>query len=152
MSEHTAKVTWRRGDAAFTDNRYSRVHEWAFDGGATVRASASPTIVRPPFSDATCVDPEEAFVASLSSCHMLWFLSLAAARGVVVESYEDHAGGVLGKDERGREAITTVTLRPRVVFASALSPADEDALHHAAHDHCFLANAVKCKVLVLPTR
>src|SRR3954464_11355743 len=101
MSQHTARVAWQRGDAPFTDNRYSRAHEWSFDGGLTVPASSAPGAVPVPLSVAENVDPEEALVASASSCHMLWFLSLAARRGFVVDSYVDEAAGVLGKDGEG---------------------------------------------------
>ncbi|BDI30775.1 peroxiredoxin [Capsulimonas corticalis] len=145
MSEHTSTVIWRRDPAeVFTDNRYSRAHDWTFDGGVSVRASSSPHAVRVPLSDPSAVDPEEAFVASLSSCHMLCFLSLAATRGFVVEEYRDNAVGVLKKDEAGRLAITKVTLRPRITFSGDAPTADEiESLHHAAHDECFLANSVK---------
>ena len=112
MAEHTATVAWDRFDAAFTDNRYSRAHRWMFDGGATIPASSSPHVVPVPMSDPMGVDPEEAFVASLSSCHMLWFLSIAASRGFVVDHYEDNAVGTMARDEAGRLAMTRVVLRP----------------------------------------
>ena len=148
MSEHISTVVWRRGESEpFTDNGYSRAHDWRFDGGAVVRASSSPHSVAVPMSDAAAVDPEEAFVAALSSCHMLWFLSIAAKRGFVVDEYCDDAVGVLARDADGRMAITTVTLRPRVAFAGAgPSAAELEALHHAAHEACFLANSVKTAV------
>src|SRR6188474_3388298 len=116
MAEHTATVAWSRFDAAFTDNRYSRAHRWMFDGGATIPASSSPHVVPVPMSDPMGVDPEEAFVASLSSCHMLWFLSIAAKRGYVVESYVDEAQGVMAKNGDGKLAMTAVVLRPQVSF------------------------------------
>ncbi len=149
MSQHSATVTWQRGDAAFTDNRYSRVHEWVFDGGSRVRAAASPDVVPLPLTAADAVDPEEAFVAALSSCHMLWFLSLAAQRGVCVDHYEDAAIGTMAANQAGRAAITAVTLRPRVVFSGAL-PTKEAiaALHQAAHERCFLAASVNCAISV----
>lgn len=152
MSEHRARVEWHRGGAAFTDNRYSRGHAWMFDGGAVVQASSSPSVVPLPMSIASAVDPEEAFVASLSSCHMLWFLSIAAKRGFVVESYDDEALGVMGRDERGKTAITRVTLRPRTRFAGTRVPtADElEGLHDEAHEECFLANSVRTEVLCEP--
>jgi organic hydroperoxide reductase OsmC/OhrA len=152
MSEHHAVVRWSRGDHAFVDNRYSRVHEWRFDGGATVRASASPSVVRAPMSDATAVDPEEAFVAALSSCHMLWFLGLAAPRGVVVDAYEDDAVGYLERMEDGRSWLARVVLRPRLAFPEGRAPdrAVLDALHEEAHHQCFLASAVKCALTVEP--
>src|SRR6266481_2687869 len=117
MSTYTAIIRWERGDQPFTDNRYSRAHRWLFDGGVEVPASSSPHVVPLPLSVAAAVDPEEAFVASLSSCHMLWFLSLAARRGLVVDGYHDEAVGVMSKDASGKPAITRVTLRPEVHFA-----------------------------------
>ena len=151
MSLHTATVTWQRGDAAFTDNRYSRVHEWSFDGGSNVRAAASPDVVPLALTAADAVDPEEAFVAALASCHMLWFLSLAAQRGVRVDRYEDAASGTMARNGSGRLAITAVTLRPRLSFSGAI-PTQEDiaSLHHAAHEHCFLAASVNCSITIEP--
>jgi organic hydroperoxide reductase OsmC/OhrA len=151
MTECVATIAWKRGDAVFTDNKYSRAHEWQFDGGAVVRASSSPHVVRVPMSDASAVDPEEAFVASLSSCHMLWFLSLAAVRGFTVDEYEDHAVGILGKNEAGKAAMTTVTLRPRVQFAGTSPTVEQLAeLHHKAHEECFIATSVKTEVRCEP--
>jgi organic hydroperoxide reductase OsmC/OhrA len=152
MSEHVAAVEWTREGARFVDNRYSRAHRWEFDGGAVVPASASPHVVPVPLSDPAGVDPEEAFVASLASCHMLFFLSFAAKRGLVVESYRDEAVGVMGKDAEGRLAITMVTLRPHTVFA-ADAPAREvlDEIHHAAHEACFIATSVKTEIRTEPT-
>jgi len=152
MAEHTALVVWSRGGATFTDNRYSRAHRWIFDGGVEVPASASPQVVRPPFSTAAAVDPEEALVASLSSCHMLWFLSLAAGRGFVVESYRDQAVGTLARDAAGRTAMSQVTLRPEIRFAGDRRPTDDDlaALHHESHERCYIANSVHTKVVVEP--
>jgi organic hydroperoxide reductase OsmC/OhrA len=150
MSVYTAIVTWERGGAAFVDNRFSRAHTWTFDGGVTVPASASPHVVRLPLSRADAVDPEEAFVASLSSCHMLTFLWVAATRGFVVDSYRDEPAGVLAQDADGHLAMTTVTLRPRVVFAGDRQPSTEElgVMHHAAHDGCFIARSVKTAVRV----
>ena len=150
MAEHTAVISWERFDAAFTDNRYSRAHRWTFDGGATIPASASPHVVRVPMSDPLAVDPEEAFVASLSSCHMLWFLSIAAGRGYTVDSYEDHAVGTMARNEAGRLAMTRVVLRPAVAFSGASLPDDDDirAMHEEAHDACFIANSVRTEVVV----
>lgn len=152
MNRYTATVAWKRNDTRFTDNQYNRAHTWRFDGGAEVPASASPHIVPRPLSDPAGVDPEEAFVAALSSCHMLWFLSLAAQRGFVVERYEDEAEGTLAKDDAGRLAMTEVTLRPHVVYAPGAAPSeDEDrALHHEAHERCFIANSVRTDVRVAP--
>lgn len=150
MSEHTATIRWQRGDHPFAKGRYSRRHEWRFDGGAVVPGSSSPHVVREPFSDAGAVDPEEGFVASLSSCHMLWFLSTAADRGFIVDAYEDEAVGHMRKDEAGRLAITEVTLRPRVAFGGDRKPTHQqhDELHHIAHEQCFIANSVKTKIVI----
>ena len=147
MSEHLATVSWRREGARFVDNRYSRAHRWEFDGGAVIPASASPHVVPVPLADPAGVDPEEAFVASIASCHMLFFLSFAAKRRLVVESYRDEAVGVMGKNAEGRLAITVVTLRPHVLF-SGEDPAaeDVDAIHHAAHEACFIATSVKTEI------
>jgi organic hydroperoxide reductase OsmC/OhrA len=152
MSAHTATISWRRDGAQFTDNRYSRSHVWRFDGGAEVRASASPAIVPLPLSDPQRVDPEEAFVASLSSCHMLWFLSIAAQQGYCVDAYDDEAAGRMGPDADGRLAMLEVTLRPSVRFSGAAQPdaAQLDALHHAAHEQCFIARSVRATVRIAP--
>ena len=152
MAEHKALIEWSRGGAAFTDGRYSRGHRWRFDGGVDVPASASPHVVPLPLSVAAAVDPEEAFVASLSSCHMLWFLSLAAKRGFVVESYRDEAAGVLEKDGGGKLAVTRVTLRPDVRFGGDRRPTRGEllALHDAAHEECFLARSVRTDVRCEP--
>src|SRR2546423_9247045 len=136
MTQCTARIVWERGDEAFVDNRYSRAHRWKFDGGVEVRGSSSPDVVKPPLSDPAAVDPEEAFVASLSSCHMLWFLSLAAAKKFRVDSYDDEAEGVMEKNPEGKVAITRVTLRPAIRCSREKLPSaeDPDALHHAAHE------------------
>lgn len=153
MALHSATVIWERGDASFTDNQYSRVHQWRFDGGAQISASASPHVVPAPHSDAAAVDPEEVFVAALSSCHMLFFLAFAAKRGFVVDRYEDEAEGVLAKDDEGRRAITRVTLRPRVSYAADMPDADqESAMHHRAHKACFIANSVSSEIVIEPRR
>jgi organic hydroperoxide reductase OsmC/OhrA len=152
MSEYQVTIDWRCGGSAFTDNRYSRAHRWLFDGGVEVPASSSPQIVPLPLSRADAVDPEEAFVASLASCHMLWFLSLAAERGYRVNAYRDTAVGVMGKNDEGKTAITKVTLRPHVEFSGSHRP-DTAALrdlHEAAHDSCFLAASVKSQVCCEP--
>ena len=152
MHVYTASVAWERGDAEFTDNRYSRRHAWRFDGGAEVPGSSSPQSLPPPYSDPSAVDPEEALVASISSCHMLWFLALAAKKGFRVDRYEDDAEGVMEKNEEGRLAITRATLRPRIAFAAAASPTPEqlDALHHEAHERCYIANSVRTRITVEP--
>ncbi|MBL8269961.1 OsmC family protein [Steroidobacter sp.] len=151
MAEYTATVSWQRLGAVFTDNKYSRAHEWRFDGGVVVPGSSSPHVVRVPLSDPAAVDPEEAFVASLSSCHMLFFLSFAAEAGFVVDSYEDAAVGVMGKNEAGRIAMTVVTLRPKVVFSGRAPGAEQlEQLHHRSHDECFIAASVKTDVRCEP--
>jgi len=152
MSSHDADIQWQRGDQDFASGRYSRGHLWRFDGGAEVPGSSSPHVVPLPWSDPAGVDPEEAFVASLSSCHMLWFLSIAAQRGYCVDSYRDHATGVMRRNTRGKMAMSRVTLRPEVVFAGPLQPDRPalDALHHAAHDECFIANSVLTEVVCEP--
>ena len=153
MSVYTAQVAWRRDPLeVFTDNRYSRRHELHFDGGAIVTASSSPAVVPLPMSDADAVDPEEMFVASLASCHMLWFLSLAARQGFRVDSYDDDASGELARNSEGRLAMTRVTLRPRAQCSGELqpTPAELRALHHAAHEACFIASSVRTEVLCEP--
>lgn len=150
MSEHGARVVWHRDGQRFTDNRYSRAHRWEFDGGAKVEASASPHVVPEPMSVAGNVDPEEAFVAALSSCHMLFFLSIASGRGFVVERYVDEAVGVMAENEEGRMAMTRVALRPLVDFTGARPDRDQlAAMHHRAHELCFIANSVKTTVETL---
>lgn len=152
MSTYTATVVWQRGDQVFTDNRYSRRHEISFDGGATLAGSSSPHVVPVPYSDPSAVDPEEAFVAALSSCHMLWFLSLAGRAGWCVDRYEDAAEGVMAAGAGGRLMMTVVTLKPAVRFhGKQPTDAEHAALHHAAHDACFIANSVKSELHCLPT-
>lgn len=152
MTTYSATLRWQRNGAAFTDQRYSRAHEWHFDGGAVVPGSSSPHTVPLPYSDAAAVDPEEAFVAALSSCHLLWFLHLAAKAGFVVERYEDRADGVMARNAEGRLAMTLVTLRPNAAFAGDRQPtrAEVEVLHHAAHEECFIANSVKSEVRCEP--
>lgn len=150
MALHVCTVDWERGDQPFTDNLYRRAHRWRFDGGAVVAASSSPHSVRVPLSDPAAVDPEEALLAAVSSCHMLWFLSLAAQAGLVVDRYEDAAEAVLGDIGGGRRAITLVTLHPRVTCSGERLPDDAQvqALHHAAHEHCDIANSLRAEVRV----
>ncbi|MDS4071771.1 MAG: OsmC family protein [Defluviicoccus sp.] len=154
MSEYTATIRWQRGEQVFTDGRFRRAHRWSFDGGVDIAGSAAPAVVPPPLSDPAAVDPEEAFVASLSSCHMLWFLGLAAKSGFRVDSYVDEAAGILAKDAAGRMAMTRVTLRPQVHFSGDKLPSDAEfeALHHQAHEKCFIANSVKTEVQCIPVR
>ena len=150
MSTYTATIRWTRDPTTdFAKGQYSRAHEWAFDGGAVVPASASPHIVPAPWSDAAGVDPEEAFIASLSSCHMLFFIDFARRAGLVVDSYTDEAEGVLDKREDGRMAMTRVTLRPRIAWGGEAPDAAAIAdLHHKAHEACFIANSVTTEVTV----
>ena len=151
MANYTATIHWQRGaDEPFADNKYSRGHQWSFDGGATFRASSSPHVV-PRYSDPAGVDPEEAFVAALSSCHMLTFLYLAANAGFVADSYSDTAEGRMAKTAAGRVWVAEVVLRPAVRWsAPAPDTAAISALHHAAHDECFIANSVKTEVRCEP--
>ena len=147
--KYVAIVAWRRTGEVFTDNRYNRAHEWSFDGGLTVPASSSPQVVRPPLSSEAAIDPEEALVAAVSSCHMLWFLSLAARQGFVIESYVDEAYGVGGRNEHGKPAFARIVLRPRIEFAELTpTPAQLAELHHHAHEECFIANSLKCEIVV----
>lgn len=151
MSHYTAVVEWQRAqDERFHDNRYSRAHRWAFDGGAVVPASSSPQVVRLPFSDASAVDPEEAYVAALSSCHMLWFLSLAARDGYVVDSYRDAAEGLMAHNAACKEVMTDVLLKPAIAFSGSKAPSDAELarLHHEAHESCYLANSVRTEIRV----
>jgi organic hydroperoxide reductase OsmC/OhrA len=150
MHRYEARIRWTRGDAKFSDHRYSRGHEWSFDGGVTVPASSSPLSVPLPHSVAEAVDPEEALVASASSCHMLWFLALAAKRGFVVESYVDEAFGVMEKNSAGKLAFSRITLRPKIEFGGDRqpTPAELEALHHDAHEECYIAQSLKADVVV----
>jgi organic hydroperoxide reductase OsmC/OhrA len=148
---YNVTISWKKDPGElFTDKKYSRAHTWKFDG-IELPGSASPHVVPLPMSNASAIDPEEAFVASLSSCHMLWFLSLAAERNYIVESYEDDAEGVLEKNEEGKLAMTIVTLRPNIRFGNDHSPSQDqiDDLHHLAHEKCFIANSVKTKITVV---
>lgn len=152
MSVYTAEVLWQRDGQDFTGNRYSRRHVLRFDGGAEVSGSSSPHVVPLPMSDASAVDPEEMFIASLSSCHMLWFLSLAAKQRFIVDRYVDAATGVMEKNREGQMAMTVVTLRPQVSFSGEREPTRDELerLHHAAHDACFIANSVRTEVRCEP--
>ena len=147
---YTAEIRWDRAGSPFIDNKYSRAHEWVFDGGAVIAASSSPHVVRVPWSDPANVDPEEAFIAALSSCHMLFFLGYAAREKLVVDSYVDRAVGVMGKNSDGRIAMTSVTLKPLVVFSGsdALRKSVIEALHHEAHESCYIANSVTTEIKI----
>ncbi len=148
MSRHGAEIVWT-SDGGFAQGTYSRGHDWRFDGGQTVRGSSSPQVVRAPMSDPFGVDPEEALVASASSCHMLWFLDLARRAGFDVASYRDSAEGEMGKGPDGRTMITRITLRPEIAFAG-LEPSEAELadLHHRAHESCFIANSLKTDIFV----
>jgi organic hydroperoxide reductase OsmC/OhrA len=149
MKTFDASLDWERGAQPFTDQRYSRAHAWTFDGGLSVPASSSPLSVPLPMSDPAAVDPEEALVAAAGSCHMLFFLSLAAARGLVVDSYRDRASGYLDRDERGTLSMTRIVLRPRIAFAGAPPDAGLLAqLHHEAHARCYIASSLRGEVVV----
>ena len=149
MKQFEAQVAWQRGPQSFADLRYSRKHEWIFDGGLRVPASSSPLSVPLPMSDPAAVDPEEALVAAASSCHMLFFLAFAAQRGFVVDDYRDNAVGILAKNEEGNIAMTKIVLRPSITFS--LTPPDAAelaAIHHTAHARCYIANSIKAEIVV----
>jgi organic hydroperoxide reductase OsmC/OhrA len=152
MAQYTAELLWTRGAQDFLDNRYSRRHVLRFDGGVEIPGSSSPHVVPLPYSDVAAVDPEEAFVSSLSSCHMLWFLSFAVKQRFRVDSYAETAVGVMAKNAEGKLAMTVVTLRPAVQFSGERLPthADVERLHHEAHAACFIANSVKTEVRCEP--
>jgi len=150
MSEHKAAISWKRTSPDFLKGKYSREHTWSFDGGITVSASASPSVVPVPFSNPAYVDPEEAFVASVSSCHMLWYLSLAGQQGFQVDSYQDEAVGAMTKNENGVLWISSIKLNPKITYSGEKrpTPEDEERLHHQAHERCFIANSIKTQVTV----
>jgi organic hydroperoxide reductase OsmC/OhrA len=151
MSEHKAFILWENTSAEgeFTKGRYSREHTWKFDGGVSIPASPSPSVVRPPFSNPDYVDPEEAFVAAISSCHMLTYLFLAGRKGFQVERYQDEAVGVMTKNDAGVPWVSQITLNVRIQYGpNAPSPEEEDHLHHEAHEQCYIANSVKTEIVV----
>jgi organic hydroperoxide reductase OsmC/OhrA len=152
MAQYTAEVLWLRNEQDFLSNQYSRKHLLRFDGGIEVVGSSSPHVVPLPMSELAAVDPEEAFVSSLSSCHMLWFLSIAAKHKFCVDRYFDAAVGVMAKNEQGKVAMVTVTLKPEVHFSGERLPTREqlDQMHHEAHEECFIANSVKTQVRCEP--
>jgi organic hydroperoxide reductase OsmC/OhrA len=152
MSEHKATIRWKCAGSDFLSGKYSREHAWTFDGGMTINASPSPSVVPIPFSNPAHVDPEEAFVASVSSCHMLTFLYLASRKGFQVDSYVDEAVGKMTKNEKGVPWVRSIILRPQIVYGGDKKPTreDEDHLHHAAHEQCFIANSVKTNIAVEP--
>ena len=149
---YDVRILWKKNlDEVFVDRKYSRSHTWSFDGGIEIPASSSPHVVPVPMSNESAVDPEEAFVAAVSSCHMLWFLSIAAEKNFIVESYEDNAIGVLGKNGEGKLAMTKITLKPKVNFNDTTVPTSEqvDELHRLAHEKCFIANSVKTEIVIM---
>lgn len=150
MSEHQAEISWSRKGELFLDQKYSRVHVWKFDGGMEINASASPSVLPGPYSSAECVDPEEAFIASISSCHMLFFLSIAASKGFIVNSYKDRAIGILSK-KNNEFSITSVKLNPIVEFDGENQP-DGNSLteiHKESHEKCFIANSVNTDIEIV---
>ncbi|HWF19585.1 MAG TPA: OsmC family protein [Verrucomicrobiae bacterium] len=150
MSEHKATIQWQRGSADFLSGKYSREHTWTFDGGVTVAASASPAVVPVPYANPANVDPEEAFVASVSSCHMLTFIYLAQQQGIQIETYCDNAVGHMTKNEKGVPWVSSIELHPQIIYGGPKlpSPTEEEHLHHLAHDQCFIANSIKTEVTV----
>ncbi|MCG9596058.1 OsmC family protein [Vibrio sp. Isolate25] len=150
MSDYSATIRWQRAEhETFSDNQYSRGHQWQFDGGVSVPASASPHVVPLPYAVEENVDPEEAFIAAISSCHMLTFLGIAAKRRYVIDSYVDKAIGIMEEDDKGRTSVTKVTLRPNIIFSGSKQPdyAQLEKMHHLAHQHCFIANSVKTEIV-----
>lgn len=150
MKDFVATVKWQRNEEDFLNNEYSRAHSWEFDGGAIVPASASPHIVPAPWSVAANVDPEEAFIASISSCHMLFFLSIAAEQGIQVDEYIDRPSGSMSRIAKGKHAISRVVLKPSARYCADTAPdqKQEEALHHQAHEQCFIANSVTAEIVI----
>ncbi|MFD3164467.1 OsmC family protein [Herpetosiphon sp. NSE202] len=151
MAGYTVNIEWERKAASFSDGKDSRAHRWIFDGGQVVPGSSSPHVVPLPYSDEQAVDPEEAFVAALSSCHMLWFLSIVAEAGFVVDHYADQALGKMGKNSAGKIVMSKVTLRPSITWVEPAPSAEQiEYFHHQAHDKCFLANSVYTEISIEP--
>jgi organic hydroperoxide reductase OsmC/OhrA len=149
---YTAETIWERGEQKFIDNLYSRKHTLRFDGGISIAGSSSPLVVPIPYSEPNAVDPEESLVSAISSCHMLWFLSIAAKNGFIVDSYHDSAVGIMKANERKKYWVSSVTLQPKVLFSGEQTPsaAKIEEMHHKAHDECFIANSVKTDIQVHP--
>ncbi|MGA2177728.1 MAG: OsmC family protein [Verrucomicrobiota bacterium] len=150
MSEYRAIIRWKCSGPDFLKGRFSRDHTWTFDGGVVVPASASPSVVPAPMSNPANVDPEEAFVAAVSSCHMLTFIYLAGRAQFQVDSYEDEAVGVMSKNEKGVPWVSAITLHPKIVYGGARqpTPAELESLHHKAHEQCYIAASIKTQVSV----
>jgi len=150
--KYTASIFWKKKETeSFTDNKYSRGHTWVFDGGVQLPASASPQVVPLPMSDESAVDPEEAFVAAISSCHMLFFLSIAASNNYIIETYEDQAEGIMSKNENGQMVMGDIILKPKIVFSGTTIPTAEQIteLHNSAHHKCYLANSIKSTIKII---
>jgi organic hydroperoxide reductase OsmC/OhrA len=148
MSEHSVTVTWRRTSVSFDYESYNRDHSWSFDAGVQVRASAAPAF----HGDLDCVDPEEAYVAALSGCHMLTFLAIASRKRLIVDAYEDNATGFVEKNVHGKLAVARVVLRPRVRFSGSVAPSQDELmkLHEQAHHNCIIANSVSATITIEP--
>jgi organic hydroperoxide reductase OsmC/OhrA len=148
--EYRATVRWECGGAAFAGGRYSRAHTWIFDSGLEVPASASPLNVRLPWSREDAVDPEEALVAAVSSCHMLFFLDFASRAGFTVNAYEDRPVGIMEKNQKGKLFVSKITLDPRIAFSGDRRPSPQEIaeLHHRSHEECFIANSVLAEVVL----
>jgi organic hydroperoxide reductase OsmC/OhrA len=150
MSDYKALISWKLQGSEFLKGRYSREHTWTFDGGLSVPASSSPSVVPTPWSNPAAIDPEEAFVASIASCHMLTFIFLAGKKGFQIGGYSDEAVGVMTKNERGVPWVSTVTLHPKIDYSGDKRPTTEEIeqLHHHAHEQCYIANSIKTEVKV----
>ncbi len=152
MSTHLAAIQWTRDNGDFLRGKYSREHTWTFDGGLSIPASPSPSVVPAPYSNPANIDPEEAFVASIASCHMLTYLYLASRQGFQIDSYHDQAVGTITKHENGVPWVSVVALKPKIAYGGSKipTPVEEAHLHHLAHEQCFIANSIKTQVTVAP--
>jgi organic hydroperoxide reductase OsmC/OhrA len=147
-----AKILWHRSpEEKFLDGNYRRVHNWILDGGMRIEASSSPEIIPMPMSDPSLIDPEEAFIASIASCHMLFFLSIAAKKKFIIENYEDNPEAIMGNNNEGKMAILSLILQPKVTFAGTNIPAEDNIklIHELAHSNCFLANSIRTKISII---
>jgi organic hydroperoxide reductase OsmC/OhrA len=151
MHKHEATILWARKDQPFVDNKYSRAHLWEFDG-VTIPASSSPAVLPVPLSSTDAIDPEEALVAATSSCHMLFFLAIAAKQGFIVDRYNDQADGVMGKNDVGKTFMSKITLRPKIEFSGIKQPSATEIaeIHHLAHEQCFVGNSLKSEITIEP--
>ncbi len=149
--EISTSIIWHKGkEEIFLDGQYKRTHQWIMKGGMILNASASPEIVPIPMSDPALIDPEEAFLSSVSSCHMLFFLSIAARKKLVIDSYQDTPIAIMGKNENGKMAVQSITLQPKVVFGEGKAPNEKtlNRIHQIAHANCFLANSINTKITI----